>query len=215
MANLGPELFEMLNARQRVGNRLPVIYGAPGLSPREFSSIEEQLGFRLPEDFRFLFANLQDPGRVFFPWSTFRKEDYDASMAWVWHGIVFDIEHGLWLDRWDERPAGLAEAQEVAKADFVTWPRLLPIHAHRFLAAEPCREGNPIFSIKQTDIIYYGSDLAHYLGNEFLPDPQTRGEIRRVDVWSDFAEGRYLQPTASPDDLADLSCVLRSGADRR
>jgi hypothetical protein len=74
MAKPGPELFEMLNARPRVGNRLPVIYGAAGLSPWEFSSIEEQLA---------------------------------------------------------------------------------------------------------------------------------------------FAEGRYLQPTASPDDLADLSCVLRSGADRR
>ncbi|MBS0522415.1 MAG: hypothetical protein JSS04_02175 [Proteobacteria bacterium] len=215
MAKLGPELFEVLNARQRVGNRLPVIYGAPGLSPREFASIEEQLGFRLPEDFRFLFANLQDAGRVFFPWSAFSKEGYDASMARVWHGIAFDIEHGLWLDRWGDRPAAPAEAAEVAKADFVTWPRLLPLYGHRFLAAEPCRNGNPVFSIRQTDIVYYGSDLANYLMNEFLPVQQTTGEVRRIEVWSDFAEGRYLAPTALPDDLADLSCVLRSGANRR
>lgn len=214
MDKLGPELFDELNARQHVGNRLPVIYGAAGLSVREFNSIEEQLGFRLPEDFRFLFGNLQDPGRVFFPWSTFRKDDYDASMTWVWHGIAFDIEHGLWLDRWGERPAGLAEAQEIAKADFVTWPPPLPIYGHRFLAAEPCRSGNPIFSIKQTDVIYYGSDLAHYLRNEFLPDPQAQGEVRRIEVWSGFAEGRYLPPPASPEDLADLSCVLR-GMNRR
>ena len=214
MAKLGPELFDELNARQRVGNRLPVIYGAPGLSPRDLNSIEEQVGFRLPEDFRFLFANLQDPGRVLFPWSNFRKEDYDATMARIWHGVAFDIEHGLWIDRWDERPATLTEAQEVAKADFVTWPRLLPIFGHRFLAAEPCRSGNPVFSIRQTDIIYYGSDLASYLISEFLPEPRQQGETRRVDVWSDFAEGRYLPPPVSPEDLADLSCILR-GLNRR
>lgn len=213
MVKLGPDLFDALNAGQRVGNRPPVIYGVPGLSPREFNAVEEQLGFRLPEDFRFLFGNLQDPGRVFFPWSNFKKDDYDGLIDWVWRGIAFDIEHGLWLDRWGKRPAGLIDAQEVAKTDFDTWPRLLPIFGHRFLAAEPCRDGNPIFSIKQTDIIYYGSDLAHYLGNEFLANPRSNGPVQQIEVWSDFAEGRYQQPTLSPAELAELSRVLRGAFD--
>jgi hypothetical protein len=194
LTTLGPELFEQLNSRQWVGNQRSVVYGAEGLSARDFAVIEDQLGVRLPEDFVFLFGNLRDPGRVLFPWSNFRKEDYEASIEWVWHGIAFDIEHNAWIDRWGVRPTALPEALEVARADFETWPKLLPICGHRFLAAEPCRPGNPVFSIKQLDIVYYGADLAHYLAVEFLgADREAQivdQDVRRVDIWSDIAEGR-------------------------
>ena len=83
----------------------------------------------------------------------------------------------------------------VARSDFLTWPELLPIFGHRYLAAEPCRSGNPVFSIYQLDIIYYGANLADYLMIEFLQDDYAehmRGaHIQRIDVWSDFAEDVY------------------------
>jgi hypothetical protein len=45
----------------------------------------------------------------------------------------------------------------------------------------------------QTDIIYYGVDLAHYLLREFVDRDYARHthapKIRRIAVWSDFAEG--------------------------
>lgn len=190
---LGPELFALLNTKQWVGSQVPVIYSAPGLSSDEIASIEAQLGFRVPEDFAYLFQNLQDPGRVFFPWSEFDKRRYDESVAWVLHGIEFDIEKdNLWLERWGKKPDTLPAALEIARKDFATWPKLLPIYAHRFLAAEPCRSGNPVFSIMQTDIIYYGSDLPHYLLNEFIDRDyalHTQAQnIRRIEIWSDFAE---------------------------
>jgi hypothetical protein len=194
MIDLGPELFEQLNARQLIGN--PVIYGAQGLSSAEVKSIEEQLGFRLPEDFVYLFQNLQDPGNVFFPYSKFEKRRYDRMIAWVLKGIEFDIEHNkFWLDRWGKRPTTLSAQLDIARRDFVTWPKLLPIFGHRFLAAEPCRSGNPVFSIMQTDIIYYGANLAHYLMLEFVE----RGDhhyrlhtyaqnIQPIQVWSALAD---------------------------
>ncbi len=190
---LGPELFALLNTKQWVGSQVPVIYSAPGLSSDEIASIEAQLGFRVPDDFAYLFQNLQDPGRVFFPWSEFDKRTYDESIAWVLHGIEFDIEKdNLWLERWGKKPDTLPAALEIARKDFATWPKLLPIYAHRFLAAEPCRSGNPVFSIMQTDIIYYGSDLPHYLLNEFVDRDyalHTQAQnIRRIEIWSDFAE---------------------------
>jgi hypothetical protein len=197
MAKLGSELFARLNADQWVGNRTPVIYGAPGLSSREFAAIEEQLGFRLPEDFVDLFANLQDPGGVLFPWYRFSKAEYDACIEEIWRGIEFDIRHNAWIDRWGERPHDVTDAIAVVKADFVTWPKLLPIYGHRFLAAEPCCAGNPVFSIKQMDIVYYGVDLAQYLMQEFVRtghgayDQTYLPYIQRIDVWSDFAEDVY------------------------
>ncbi len=70
---LGPELFELLNKKQWVGNQTPVLYGVRGLSSAQIASIEAQLGFRVPGDFAYLFQNLQDAGGVFFPWSNFDK----------------------------------------------------------------------------------------------------------------------------------------------
>lgn len=195
MLKLGPELFKLLNAKQITGNQAPVIYGAGGLSTSEIASIESQVGFRLPDDFAFLLANMRDPGGVMFPWSSFTKQDYDSSISWVLNGIEFDIERGFWMDRWGERPAVVSTAIDIAKRDFTMWPKLLPIYGHRFLAAEPCRAGNPVFSIMQTDIIYHGANLAHYLVNEFVDsDWKLHADdqpVQRIDVWSDFAEGVF------------------------
>jgi hypothetical protein len=195
MPALGPELFELLNAKQRVGNRQPVVYGRGGLPEAEITAIQAELGFALPEDFIYLLGNVQDPGDVLFPWAKFSRKRYDEIIAWVLHGIEFDIEHNTtWLERWGKRPPNLPDALEIARKDFATWPRLLPLYRHRFLAAEPNRRGNPVFSIMQTDIIYYGSNLAHYLLNEFFQSDwkaHTRSEdIQRVDIWSDYAEMR-------------------------
>ena len=193
MLKLGSELFERLNAKQLVGNQMPVSYGVPGLSPAEIASIEAQLGFRLPEDFAYLFQHLQDPGRVLFPWSNFKKQEYDDMIRWVLRGIEFDIDRNkFWLERWGKRPAALSAALEIVRKDFESWPKLLPIHSHRFLAAEPCRRGNPVFSIMQTDIVYYGADLAHYLVNEFIDHDYVlhthAQQILRIAIWSDLAE---------------------------
>jgi hypothetical protein len=198
MLNLGPELFALLNAKQRVGDMMPVVYGVPSLSPAEIASIEAQLGFRLPPDFAYLLQHLRDPGRVFFPWSDFRKQDYDDSIRWILEGIEFDIDrNSFWMDRWGKRPPMLSAALDVARKDFETWPRLLPISGHRFLAAEPCSPGNPVFSIVQTDIIYYGADLAHYLVNEFVDHDRaqhTRAqEIRKIRIWSYLADDEDRQ----------------------
>jgi len=192
MFKLGPELFELLNAKQRVGNPPPV-YGVPGLSPAEIASIEAQLRFPLPADFVYLFQNIRDPGRVFFPWSDFKKQDYDDSIRWILQDIEFDIEHNkFWMDRWGKRPSALSAALDIARKDLETWPKLLPISGHRFLAAEPCCPGNPVFSIKQTDIIYYGANLAHYLVNEFVDHDYVlhthAQEIRKIRIWSYLAD---------------------------
>ncbi len=193
MFKLGPELFELLNAKQRVGNMMPAIYGTPGLSPSEIASIEAQLGFRLPVDFAYLFQNLRDPGHVFFPWSNFSKQEYDNSIRWILEGIEFDIDRNtFWMDRWGKRPPTLPAALDIARKDFETWPKLLPISGHQFLAAEPCRPGNPVFSIVQTDIIYYGADLAHYLVHEFIGHDYVlhaqAQQIRKIRIWSYLAD---------------------------
>ncbi len=192
MLKLGSELFELLNAQQWVGNRQPVIYGKGGMSVLQIQLVEAQLGFRMPEDFAFLLQNIRDPGEVLFPWSNFKKQKYDDQIAWILKGIAFDIEkNNLWLRQWGERPAVLSTALEKARADFNTWPKLLPVYGHRFLAAEPCRSDNPVFSIRQTDIVCYGANLAHYLVNEFVHKDVEQHtldqDVTKIPIWSNPA----------------------------
>ncbi|HMI96640.1 MAG TPA: hypothetical protein VK479_09030 [Micropepsaceae bacterium] len=197
MLQLGPDVFALLNAKQWVGNRQPVVYGKGGLSILDIRLIEAKLGFRVPDDFAFLLQNVLDPGEVLFPWSNFKKQRYEDMIEWVREGILSSVANGLWLRRWGERPKAPPDALEKVRNDFATWPKLLPICGHRFLAAEPWRAGNPVFSIMGTDIVYYGANLAHYLVHEFVeqgPDKSMHHahdqQIQSIEIWSDFAEDR-------------------------
>ena len=195
MLELGPELFATLNARQSTDGRRSVVYGAGGLSASDLQRIESELGFPLPADFAFLLQNIRDPDHVLFPWASFDKRKYDDLIVWVREGIESSLEEdGFWQDRWGQRPDGLPQALDMFRRNFATWPRLLPLLGHRFLAAEPCKSNNPVFSIMGTDVICYGANLAHYLMLEFVdrkPDAYGRHTsdqaIRSIDVWSDLA----------------------------
>jgi hypothetical protein len=67
---------------------------------------------------------------------------------------------------------------------------MVPVYSHRYLPSGPAPTGTPVFSIYQTDVIHYGSDLADYLEREFLgrssrmPDASSR-----VAFWSDLVDG--------------------------
>ena len=73
----------------------------------------------------------------------------------------------------------------VAKA-----PKLIPLMGHRYLPAEPCEAGNPVLSVYQADIIYYGADLDAYFNIELrLGEPKRYGDgARRIRFWSDLVD---------------------------
>jgi hypothetical protein len=69
-------------------------------------------------------------------------------------------------------------------------PRLIPICAHRYMPDSPVQEGNPVFSVWQTDIICYGTDLSRYLACEFkalTPEEAVAGSPRTIPFWSALA----------------------------
>jgi hypothetical protein len=109
-------------------------------------------------------------------------------LAWPVESVCFDIEHnGFWWPEWGERPRELQRAIEQAKAHLAASPFLIPVYGHRYLPTEPLEAGNPVLSVWQTDIIYYGRDLRSYLANEFGAAHQLPhdGEVRHIRFWSD------------------------------
>jgi hypothetical protein len=157
---------------------------APGLSDGEVGEIERRYDFRFPPDLRrFLQMGLPILG-IPIDWREYGEAEVISTGSWVnWRddseqdirerldlpadGICFDIEYNnFWRDDWGRRPMNLQDAFTVARASIAAAPKLIPIFGHRFIPEEPSAEGNPVFSVIQTDIIYYGDDLASYFLNE-------------------------------------------------
>ena len=166
----------------------------PGLTPAEFEAAEARFGLTFPPDLRsFLAFALPTNGRV-PTWRDLENPGLMNMMGWPLEGMCFDIEHNdFWPRERGERPAGLSEAFEIARGHVARAPKLIPVFGHRYLPDRPATAGNPVFSVYQTDIIYYGSDLENYLHKEFYyyfgtPDYALGTSIRDIEFWSWFVD---------------------------
>ena len=158
-----------------------------GLSPVEFAAAEARYGFRFPADLRALLTTALPLGN--FPnWRALGSPELEEMIRWPLRGMQFDIENNaFWWPTWGPRPAELKDALAVADREVAAAPFLIPVYSHRYLPAEPADAGNPVLSVYQTDIIYYGRDLRSYLANEFggRRDLPNDDEVRPVRFWSE------------------------------
>lgn len=168
-----------------------------GLTSSEFERIESDYGFQFPPDLR-EFLSIGLPVANDFPnWRSGKitwganSKSITAHMNWPMEGICFDIENNrFWMRDWGAKPDDLREAFRVVRAMVEKAPPLIPVFSHRFLPADPPIEGNPVLSVYQTDIIYYGQDLASYWVHEFeLPLAHEDKEPRRIRFWSAIIDG--------------------------
>jgi hypothetical protein len=160
-----------------------------GLTGSEVAATEDRFGFRFPPDLRLLLQTALPVSEPFPDWRRESDAALRARLAWPLEGIWLDIEHnGFWLAEWGTKPDDLTEAKEIARRAVVAAPVLIPVCSHRFLPAEPAEAGNPVFSVVQTDVVVYGSDLGDYFRAEFrrirLPDwpPAEPRRIRFCDL---------------------------------
>ncbi|WP_254510381.1 SMI1/KNR4 family protein [Anatilimnocola floriformis] len=161
---------------------------AAGLTDAEVSSVESEFGFRFPPDLR-EFLQTALPVSDGFP--NWRSGSRDALRKWLAvprEGVLFDIEYNaFWLDEWGPRPNTLDQALEMIRPILAAAPMLIPVYKHRMLPERPHLAGNPVFSVHQTDIIYYGADLCDYLQREFLRKQDAQWSIpdslRQIDFW--------------------------------
>ena len=169
---------------------------APGLTDAEVASVEKRFGFRFPQDLCALLQAGLPRGEHFPDWRSGREEQLREWLDTPRVGIFFDIENNdFWLPEWGPRPKANQEALEFAGRLVAAAPKLIPICQHRMIPDDPHSEGNPVFSVHQTDIIYYGHDLEDYLLHEFglprrKPWPEKLRPIRFWDI-ERFQEVRW------------------------
>lgn len=165
----------------------------PGLTPAELATIEDRFGFGFSPDHRdFLSLAVPGGGR----WIDWRGDAaaLEKALSWPREGALFDVrENAVWPSSWGEAPTDLQERLDVARERIARWPTLVPVYGHRYLPAAPAGPGAPVFSVWQTDVIFYGRDLLDYVKRE-LGDHTDRRSLGETDPyclppWSLFAYG--------------------------
>jgi hypothetical protein len=156
-----------------------------GLTDDQIDDVERQWSVRFPPDYRLFLRRLHSVDRPqvgaqfvgdklrpaerpsFYNWLT-DVETLREYLDWPLEGLLFDVENAdLWQPAWGARPDTRQGRAALVRALAASAPRLIPIFSHRYLLAEPCRAGNPVFSVYQTDVIVYGADLRRYFLTEF------------------------------------------------
>ena len=159
-----------------------------GYTQVELEVAQERYGLRFPPDL----VDLLLDRRPVKGW------DWRADDAGIRHalkhpldGLLFDVEHNdLWWPEWGERPTSAEDRAELVTMVVNAAPRLIPLIAHRYIPEEPHEARNPVFSVMQADVIYYGADLAEYFANEFGGTYQISA-VRRIPFWSDLVERNF------------------------
>ena len=172
---------------------------APGLSADELTVAEQRFGFTFARSHREFLSRLlpvegpeAEAGAAWPDWRHGTTEDLMGRLSWPTDGVVFDVLHaGFWPASWGTRPVGRSDAEAVARSRLGEVPALVPIFGHRYLPAAPTNEDPPVFSVWQTDVIYYGDDIADWSAREFggEPHPRTISPDRRTPFWSDLVDG--------------------------
>jgi hypothetical protein len=169
-----------------------------GLTEDEILQVETKFDLKFPPDLKlFLQTSLPISGQ-FVNWRLGLKSKEETNkiierLNWPLEGMLFDLKNNeFWIDNWGNRPENYNDKVLIAKSYYKTYPKLIPIFSHRFIPSRPNVNDNPVFSVHQMDIIYYGYNLATYFANEFgftltedfelLDKPK-----KQIEFWSDIA----------------------------
>ena len=156
---------------------------ANGLSNEEIEAIETRYEICFPKSLiefykEALPINDSSQGAMnFYNWRDTSAENIariKKMLDWPWEGVFFDIDHGFWVDGWEE-PKTLEEKKRVFMEIMKIEPKPIPIYGHRFILYQRGVDDPPVLSMYQTDIIIYGYTLIEYMEYEF--------EIRKEHEW--------------------------------
>lgn len=161
-----------------------------GYTQAQLDEVQARYNLRFPPDLVEMYLDVRPADG----WDWMRDDKKIRKMlAWPLEGLWFDVQSGfLWWKEWGAKPKKPKEQYEVLRAVVARAPKLIPIYSHRYIPEEPHESGNPIFSAYQSDIIYYGRDLADYFDHE-LNRNANRGaltNVKRIRFWSDMVD-RY------------------------
>ena len=195
-----------------------------GLAELDIQNAEQTWNIQFPPDYRLFLNMLGAPDRhkfsteyegdilvqadrpLFYNWATdtgFLKQRFDRLLE----DLLFDVEkNGVWYESWGQRPETIEDTQERVAELIHSAPKLIPIKDHRYLLETPLPSGNPVFSVRQSDIIVYGTDFRRFLIAEmydllnlnhnrayaYALEKYDRQSVSAIPFWGDIITGEGL-----------------------
>ncbi|WP_317612043.1 hypothetical protein [Rhodococcus opacus] len=166
---------------------------AAGLTDSEINSVHARFGVGFASDHLDLLRTALPLGDRWPNWRDGDDAELQRMLDWPIESFVWDVLHqpvpfwpalGPTSDRCGRgRVDGSQESRKVARAGADLRTSISP--------AAPAPPGCPVFSVYQTDLIYYGPDLVEYLRNELKIEALPREEWtfgQRVPYWLQFVE---------------------------
>jgi hypothetical protein len=144
-----------------------------GLSNEESNAITVMFGIVFPPDLLCFLQTALPISTGFVNWRAALNDKGERKrikerLSWPLEGILFDVHNNVfWDNEWGRKPDDTESQIKTVTQHYKRYPTLVPIYSHRYIPAFPIEEGNPVFSVYQTDIVYYGYDIISYFCNEF------------------------------------------------
>lgn len=170
-----------------------------GLTNEEILLVEAKFNFKFPPDLKLFLQTALPTSDKFINWRLGLKSNSETSkiitrLNWPLEGMLFDLQsNNFWFENWGSAPDNYDDRVIIAKRQFESYPKLIPIYSHRYIPSRPNENDNPIFSVHQMDIIYYGYDLATYFANEFDLELTNDFELltkpkKEIEFWSECVD---------------------------
>lgn len=136
------------------------------------------VGFGFSPGHRRLLARTQPAGERWLHWTRDSSDSIRSRLDWPRDGVLLDVEDDVfWPAGWGVRPSSADARRAIATKRVGQWPTLVPLFAHRYMPSAPAGPGAPVFSVRQTDVIFYGANLLDYLRHELEPDTYDVGAL--------------------------------------
>jgi len=164
-----------------------------GMSQKDILETEEYYGISFPVEMKEFFVSGLPVSSGFYNWRNTSSENTSLirrALKMPIEGLKSDLRNGdFWCENWGLKPERNEDAIEILLTQYKRAPKMIPVYAHRYMPFIPGSDNIPVFSIMQSDIIYYGTDLVSYLEIEFgfkQYNDILQAGFRQIEFWSDL-----------------------------
>ena len=164
-----------------------------GMSSQEIEEVEKFYNILFPVELKQLYSLGLPISDGFYNWrdmSLKNTQFIKNALEMPIKGLQSDLDSGdFWCEDWGLQPDNNEEAQNILLQHYRNAPKLIPIYSHRYIPFITESANIPVFSIMQSDIIYYGTNLISYLEVEFgfkQYNDIINSNFKYINFWSDL-----------------------------